>query len=69
MNRRTRKHFFRATAIFSLALWMFMAVAENYEPLHAWLHGGAIPHDDNCAIVALTHGKVEATVCDVPIVT
>lgn len=38
-----------------------MAAAENYKPLHAWLHGGTIPDDDDCAIVAITHGKIETT--------
>jgi hypothetical protein len=46
--------------VLSLAVWLFMAVAETWTPLHAWLHGGAIPKDDDdCAIVAITHGKIE----------
>ena len=45
-----------------------MAVAENYSPLHIWLHGGTIPNDDDCAIVAIAHGKVETVTPDVPIV-
>ena len=44
-----------------------MAVAEAYTPLHAWLHGGTIPDDDDCAIVALAHGKVETVACDIPV--
>lgn len=37
-----------------------MAAAEIYSPLHAWLHGGTIPKDDDdCAIVAIAHGKIE----------
>lgn len=43
----------------SLALWLFMAVAEEYPALHAWLHGGTIPDNDDCAVVAIAHGKVE----------
>ena len=46
-----------------------MAAAETWTPLHAWLHGGSIPdNDDDCAIVALIHGKIETTPCDVPVV-
>jgi len=56
-----------ATAILSLALWLFMAVAEAYSPLHAWLHGGAIPDDDDCALVAIAHGKVETVVVAAPV--
>lgn len=45
-----------------------MATAEICTPLHAWLHGGTIPKDDDdCAIVAIAHGKVETTACDVAV--
>jgi hypothetical protein len=52
-------------------LWLFLLVAETWTPLHAWLHGGTIPDNDNCAIVALAHGTVDSvstgdTIC-VPI--
>ena len=53
----------------SLAIWLTMAAAEIYSPLHAWLHGGTIPdNDDDCAIVAIAHGKIETTPIDVPAV-
>jgi hypothetical protein len=69
INRRTRQRFYAATAILSLAVWLFMAAAETSTPLHAWLHGGSIPdNDDDCAIVALIHGKIETTPCDIPVV-
>jgi hypothetical protein len=69
INRRWRQRFYAATAILSLAVWLFMAAAETWTPLHAWLHGGSIPdNDDDCAIVALIHGKIETTPCDVPVV-
>ena len=46
-----------------------MATAELCTPLHAWLHNGAIPtNDDDCAIVAIAHGKVEPVTCDTPVV-
>ena len=46
-----------------------MAAAEIYSPLHAWLHGGTIPKDDDdCAIVAIAHGKIETVACDIPVV-
>jgi hypothetical protein len=68
INRRARQRFYAATAILSLAVWLFMAAAETWTPLHAWLHGGSIPgNDDDCAIVALIHGKIETTLYDVPV--
>jgi hypothetical protein len=67
-NRRTHGRIFRATAFLSLAIWLFMAAAEMYSPLHAWLHGGTIPdNDDDCAIVAIAHGKIETAPCDAPV--
>lgn len=55
--------------VLSLALWLFMAVAEAWSPLHSWLHGGTIPLDDNdCAIVAIAHGKIDTAPCDSPVV-
>jgi len=69
INHRTREQIFFAWAILSLAVWLFMAAAEIYSPLHAWLHGGTIPEDDDdCAIVAIAHGKIETTSFDVPAV-
>jgi hypothetical protein len=48
-------------------MWLFMAYAETHPSVHAWLHGGTIPEDDDdCAIVAIAHGKIETTPCDVP---
>src|ERR1700722_2322622 len=69
INRRTRERIFFAAAILSLAVWLFMAAAEIYSPLHAGLHGGTIPDDDDdCAIVAIAHGKIETIPFDVPAV-
>jgi hypothetical protein len=68
-SRRTRERIFFAAGILSLALWLFMATAEICTPLHAWLHGGTIPaDDDDCAIVAIAHGKIEAAPCAAPVV-
>jgi len=64
-----RERIFFAWAVLSLAVWLFMAAAEIYSPLHAWLHGGTIPEDDDdCAIVAIAHGKIETVACDIPVV-
>ena len=63
-----RQRFFAATAFLSLAIWLFMVAAEIQPPLHAWLHGGSIPNDDDCAIVAITHGKFDSAACDIPAV-
>lgn len=68
INRRTRERIFVAWAVLSLAVWLFMAAAEIYSPLHAWLHGGTIPEDDDdCAIVAIAHGKIETVTPDVAV--
>lgn len=69
INRRTRQRLYAAVAGLSLAVWLFMMVAELCHPLHAWLHGGTIPDDDDCAIVAITHGKIETAACVVPVIT
>jgi hypothetical protein len=66
-NRRTRERIFFAAGVLSLAIWLFMAAAELYTPLHAWLHGGTIPKDDDdCAIVCIAHGKIETAPVAVP---
>jgi hypothetical protein len=67
ISRRLRQRFHLAAAVLSLAVWLFMAAAEAWSPLHAWLHGGTIPKDDDdCAIVLIAHGKIETAACDVP---
>ena len=58
---------FTATAVLSLTVWLFMTAAEICTPLHAWLHGGTIPDNDNCAIVAIAHAKIETAACTVPV--
>jgi hypothetical protein len=63
-----RERIFFATGVLSLALWLFMATAEVCTPLHAWLHGGTIPKDDDdCAIVAIAHGKIETASPDIAV--
>ena len=57
-----------AAGVLSLAMWLLLAAAEVCTPLHAWLHGGSIPDDDDCAIVAVTHGKVDLSPAVVPVV-
>ena len=49
-------------------MWLLLTVAEAYPALHAWLHGGTIPDNDDCAVVAIAHGKVETVACDVPVI-
>ncbi|MFZ1072291.1 MAG: hypothetical protein WAO21_02540 [Verrucomicrobiia bacterium] len=63
-----RQRLYAATGFLSLAIWLFLAAAEIHPPLHAWLHGGSIPDDDDCAIVAISHGKVDSVACDAPAV-
>jgi len=59
ISRPAARRFHAVVAGFSLALWLFLLVAETCTPLHAWLHGGSIPENDSCAIAALAHGNVE----------
>ena len=68
ISYRTRQRLFLAAGVVSLAVWLFMVTAEVYTPLHAWLHGGTIPDNDNCAIAAIAHGKVETVACAAPAV-
>jgi hypothetical protein len=68
-NRCTRERIFFAAGVLSLALWLFMATAEICTPLHAWLHGGTIPdNDDDCAVVAIAHGQFDPVTYDIPVV-
>jgi hypothetical protein len=60
-NRSIRCRIYLATGWLALAAWLFMAAAEACPAFHAWLHGGAIPDGDDCAIVAVQHGKVDTT--------
>jgi hypothetical protein len=63
-----RQRLYLTAGVLSLAVWLFMAAAEVCTPLHAWLHGGTIPEDDDdCAIVAIAHGKIETAAVNVPI--
>lgn len=66
LNRRARVYLHCATGVLSLFVWLFMATAEICPPLHEWLHGGAIPDDDDCAVVAIAIGHVHTGVCEVP---
>jgi hypothetical protein len=67
INKRWRRSH-AAVAMLSLVLWLFMSVTEVCTPLHAWMHGGTIPENDDCALVAIAHGKVETVVCAAPVV-
>ena len=67
-SRRTRQRLHLVAGVLSLAVWLFMAVAETWSPLHAWLHGGTLPKDDDdCAIVCIAHGKIETVTPNVAI--
>ena len=67
INRRKLRRLFAAVAVLSLVLWLFMLVAEAWTPLHAWLHGGTIPDNDNCAVTAFAHGQVDSASFDIPV--
>jgi len=69
ISRCVRRRLYLTAGWLALATWLVMATAELCTPLHAWLHNGAIPtNDDDCAIVAIAHGKIEPVTCDVPVI-
>ncbi len=59
MSRSVRQKWCAAAALLTLALWLFMLAAEAWTPLHAWMHGGAIPKDDDCPIAQMQQGQVD----------
>lgn len=61
-SRRTREYLHRVTGAVALFVWLFMATAEICPPLHAWLHGGTIPDDDDCPVVAMAAGHVHIAI-------
>jgi hypothetical protein len=68
VSRRTRQRLHLAAGVLSLVVWLFMAAAETWSPLHAWLHGGTIPKDDDdCAIVCIAQGKIETVTPNIAI--
>jgi hypothetical protein len=64
-RRRTRVLLHRATGLLALFVWLFLFTAEICPPLHAWLHGGSIPDDDDCPIVAVAVGHVHVGVSEI----
>ena len=60
----------RAVAGLMLSIWLMMATAEICPSFHAWLHGGSVPDDDDCAVVAIALGHVDSATPDVaPVVS
>lgn len=65
-NRLKRQRLHAATAGLTLAVWLLVSAAEICPPLHAWMHGGSIPDDDDCAVVAIALGHVDSGTVEVP---
>jgi hypothetical protein len=65
LSRRTRGYIHRVAGAVALFVWMFLWTAEICPPLHAWLHGGSIPDDDDCPVVAVATGHVPVAVPEV----
>lgn len=65
MSRRARVYLHCAAGAVALFVFQFMWTAEICPPLHAWLHGGTIPDDDDCPVVAVAAGHVHVTICHV----
>ena len=65
LSRKTRSYLHRATGLVALFAWLFMSTAEFCTPLHEWLHGGAIPDDDDCPVMAIAQGHVDSTVIEI----
>ena len=68
VNAGRRPGFVKAAAVVSLAIWLFMVAAEICPSLHAWLHGGAVPDNDSCAVAVMNHGKLETVTTAAPVV-
>ena len=68
MSRRRRQQLCWAVAVLSLMVWLVLAAAEAWTPLHAWLHGGAIPKDDDCAVMLVATGRVDLSLAAVVVV-
>jgi hypothetical protein len=64
-SRRTRGYIHCVTGAVALFVWMFLWTAEIHPPLHAWLHGGSIPDDDDCPVVAIATGHVHIGVAEI----
>jgi len=62
ISHREREYLYRGIAVLSLLVWLLLAAAEAWAPFHAWLHGGAIPDNDDCPVAALVQGKVAVAV-------
>lgn len=65
ISRRTREFIHRVTGAVALFVFLFMATAEICTSLHEWLHGGSIPDDDDCPVVAIATGHVHVAVVQV----
>jgi hypothetical protein len=65
LSRRTRGNISRVTGAVALFVWMFLWTAEICPPLHGWLHGGSIPDDDDCPVVAMATGHVHVEVAEI----
>jgi hypothetical protein len=65
ISRRTRGYVHRVAGAVALFVFLFMWTAEISPPLHAWLHGGSIPDDDDCPVVAIATGHVHMAIVEV----
>jgi hypothetical protein len=65
LSRRTRGYIHRVTGAVALFVFLFMWTAEICPPMHEWLHGGSIPDDDDCPVVAIATGHVHVAVAEV----
>ena len=55
----------RIVAGLMLSIWLMMAAAEICPSFHAWLHGGAVPDGDDCAVIAIATGHVNSVTPEV----
>jgi hypothetical protein len=65
LSRSRRGFIFRVTGAVALFVFLFMWTAEICPPMHEWLHGGSIPDDDDCPVVAIATGHVHVVVAQV----
>jgi hypothetical protein len=65
VSRRMRGNIHRVTGAVALFVFLFMWTAEICPPMHEWLHGGSIPDEDACPVVAIAIGHVHVAVAEV----
>jgi hypothetical protein len=67
------KHLFKlsgkpALSVLLMAVVLLLNAMAASEPLHKLIHHDADEADHDCAVTLFTHGHVDSTSCDVPVI-